>query len=556
MDTSRSLPGARACRLFTAALAALLFCSCGGGDGAGSTCSKSSQCPSGQGCDATGHCAALPCGGCLENQVCLDSGACAAAQGARCPSAGCPTGYDCKGGLCSLHCTLDRDCADPTLVCNAGTCAQCAFDADCAKVTGKPRCNGASGLCVQCSTALDCGAGKFCDATSRSCQTGCRQNGDCNLSAGERCDGATATAPGRCVQCTSDTDCAATPSAPACDPTTGRCVTCTADKYCNQSTPRCDPVTEACYQCLPANDASGSDCGYSPSAGAPKDPHNASVCDPASRSCTAGCKTDAQCGCPLDPTGQPTSCARRYKAERCDPALTSMPLLTGVTTEGGCVECTQNSQCKCKVQGSTGATAGCDAGWPQLGALNGARCVKDSSTGYGACQEGCDTDADCPTGKACGAAGTANAHKCVECTCDAANATADGTWCSDPVGTHALGGCAAGKVCDASSRTCRLKRYAEACSASSECGDPHDPTIGLCIEAPAICVLSSHPYGSATTYYCDPGKATGRCGIPCNDLQSNSCVAGAACPAGSCRTAKATEGSSGQYCVSSNCSTQ
>lgn len=563
--------------LLASVMLAALSAGCGGGDSAsdaGASCTKASQCKVGEGCDATGHCVALPCGGCQPDQVCQDSGTCAQAQGARCPTAGCPKGYSCnKNGVCSLPCTLDRDCGDPSLVCNpnTGTCAQCVFDSQCTAASGKPRCDPTSGNCVACLQPIDCASGRFCEQTTHLCQTGCKQNSDCNLSAGERCDGATASAPGRCVQCTADTDCSSSPSTPACDVAKGRCVGCAGDKYCNAGNPRCDPVAQLCVQCLPANNASGSDCGYQFVNGGPKDPHNALTCDPTAKQCVPGCQTDAQCGCPVDPgTGKPTTCARLHTGGHCDPTLTTMPGFTPpLASEGGCVECTQNIHCKCKVKGVTTAnTPECDANWPSLGALNGARCVRNTTTSYGECVEGCDTNADCPANKLCGAAGTANAHKCVECSCTAANAI-DNSWCNDPIGTNPIGGCGqvtggAYKVCDLQTLTCRLKRQNEVCDSSRECGDTTDKNLGQCVPGAQFCVKSSHAYlVNSPELFCDPGKLHGRCGIACDDPQTNSCNAGAgaACPSGSnCHTSTALDTppsgvATGKYCVSNKCNT-
>lgn len=558
---------------------AALSAACGGGDSssdAGASCTKSSQCAVGEGCDTTGHCVALPCGGCQPDQVCQDSGTCALAQGAKCPAAGCPKGYTCnKNNVCSLPCLRDRDCGDPSLVCNpnTGTCAQCVFDSQCTAVAGKPRCDPTSGNCVACLQPIDCSSGHFCEQATHLCQTGCKASSDCNLSAGERCDGATASAPGRCVQCTADADCSASPATPACDVAKGRCVGCAGDKYCNQANPRCDPVAQLCVQCLPVNNASGSDCGYPFVSGGPKDPHNAMTCDPTAKQCVPGCATDAQCGCPKDPgTGNPTNCARLHTGGHCDPTLKTMPGFTPpLDAEGGCVECTQNTHCKCKVKGVTTAnTPECDANWPQLGLLNGARCVRNATTSYGECVEGCDSNADCPAGRLCGASGTQNAHKCVDCSC-AAGTIVDNAWCNNPLDPNnpLAGGCGLTKegyplVCDSATLLCRLKRQSEVCDSSRECGDTKDPTVGQCVPGAKFCVKSSHGYlPNSPQLYCDPGKLHGRCGIACSDPDPNvnACTAGIPCPNGSaCHQSTSLDtppsgNASGQYCVSNNCKT-
>ena len=583
MPTFRLIPGpaVRAALLLCLSALALPGClaGCGsdapGGPDAGASCTKSSQCAAGEGC-ISNHCTPLPCGGCQPDEVCQDSGTCAPAQGAGCPSAGCPAGYTCNNNhVCSKPCAVDRDCGDPKLVCNpnSGTCAQCVFDSNCASVTGKPRCDATSGNCVACLQPIDCtsalGSGHYCDPTTHACAAGCKVNGDCNLANGERCDGATATTPGKCIQCTvatEGTDCNV--AAPACD-SNGKCVICTADKYCNPATPRCEPTSKTCVQCLPVHNATGEDCGYqfTGSPQPPKDPHNALTCDSAAKQCVAGCAGESQCGCPIDPaTKKPTNCSRRYLGEHCDPALTAMPNIAG-KAEGGCVECVANLDCHCKVKGSTAATPGCDANWPKLGGLNGARCVKDTAdNNFGKCQEGCDTNADCPSGRLCSLSGS-TAHTCVECSCASpAGNGPDANWCNDVADGNHLGGCglknSGQQVCDVHTLTCRLKRQSELCVASLECGDTLDPTVGQCIPGAKFCIKSAHAYSPGSPEKnCAAGAANGRCGVACNDPQNNFCDSGngIACPSQShCEQATAfdqppTGPNVGQYCVSTAC---
>jgi hypothetical protein len=598
------VPRAVACfALAPLCLAALAACSSGslprlpdGGlvtDG-GVLCTESEQCPAAQGC-IENICTPLPCGGCDSDQVCsVTSSTCVPAQGATCPplsAGGCPEGYSCNSNnVCSQPCTLDTDCPSG-LVCNSNTstCAQCIFDSNCASVAGKPRCDPTSGNCVACLEPIDCtstlGSDHFCDTNTNTCVTGCETSADCNLSNNEFCNGATSTTPGMCVQCTAATEATqCTVSAPACD-AAGQCVICTADHYCGPATPRCDTTTQTCVECLPANNANGSDCGYQFSSGGPRDPHDEAVCDPTAKDCVPGCATDVNCGCPVDPsTGKPTACAREYSQEHCDPTRTTSADVPDAGTEGACVECTANSHCFCKIEGNQGSTdpstgLACND-WPQAGSFDGARCVSDS------CVQGCDTNADCPADKLCSLSGP-TAHQCVECSC--ANSTindapgpcvagaTDCGWCSDPTTAGALGGCgpvhdladggssagAASQVCDALTLTCRLKRQDEACDRSEECGDPRDPTIGACIPGAQFCVQFAHAYApDSPNLYCSPGRVTGRCGIPCDDSQDNTCSEGVSCPSGStCKQATAVDQPpggiepSGEYCTANTCTT-
>lgn len=540
------------------ALAALAFNSgaCGGDtvDPNHRPCTRSRDCLTGEACVDL-FCKAVPCGGCDVGQVCVDP-TCVPAQGATCPATGCPTGYSCSaaGNVCNKVCVVDRDC-DTGTVCNSGACVQCVFDSQCTTVAGKPRCEPTKGQCVACLEPIDCtralGSGNYCEASTHTCAPGCKVDGDCNLSQGEICNGATATTPGKCVQCRNDGECNL--GAPACDPT-GHCVACTEDKYCTPGAPRCDGTTKTCVKCLPANDASGTDCGYNfpdqPGVPAHMDPHNALVCDATAKQCVVGCKVDANCGCPVKADGKPTDCPRRWTQERCDPNKTAMDGIVG-PTQGACVECNVNADCKCLVKGNE--TKPECVGNPRGGSLNGAQCDAPSAK----CVVGCDADADCPANRLCSLTG-ATAHTCVECSClnktvyDANLGFAG--WCNDPSNGFTGCGVASGGVqlvCDADTNACRKKRQSESCSTYLECGDPHDPKTGLCIPNLAICVFSSVPYAGSPRTYCAPGKNTGRCGIACVDNQTNTCTQDPAyCPTNTqCRSALEDNSHLGKYCV-------
>ena len=200
---SRAAPRTLARTLATALAFAALISACGGG----APPAGCPPCPSGQQCVA-GVCQtqALPCGGkCTQDQACSDAGQCVPAQGATCPSTGCPAGYPCNGTTCALICTLNSDCARG-FVCNPATnsCTQCVFNSDCSGVAGKPTCDSKKGICAQCTAAIDCsslGPAHYCAPATDTCQAGCLVDGDCSESAGEHCDGASGTTPGRCIQC-------------------------------------------------------------------------------------------------------------------------------------------------------------------------------------------------------------------------------------------------------------------------------------------------------------------------------------------------------------------
>lgn len=535
-----------------AVLASFLLACGQGKPGSDTPCQHDFDCKSGEGC-VGGTCQSLPCGGCQPDQACGTDGTCLTAQGAACAKVvSCPAAYPCNsGGICAKACTLNADC-DPGFVCNSGlkSCAQCTFNADCAGKPGKAVCDQDHGVCVDCNVDFDCvkalGSGHFCDA--HVCRVGCAKSEDCNASAGETCD--TSTTPGQCIQCHGNADCTSFGvDAQACDDT-GHCVKCwgptqaQANNFCGSGTPECNLTTRTCVACLVSNNQSGADCGDR--ATAPPDPHTALTCDPATNACVHGCQFDSQCGCPrtapgnlesdcVDPDG---TTHRNPDQEHCDKNRTTMAGVSGATV-GACVQCTTSTHCEYKIKGTT-LYAG------RYATLNGARCLSDT------CVEGCDTDADCwpdhltSNGETCHLGSGANNHKCVSCECDSPGA--DLSWCDSAR-------CGSGKVCDVATLSCRLKNQGEQCLHSNECGDTHDPTIGACLGAGALCVFSSHDgCGTGGVLLCSAGSQFGRCGVPCNDFCGNQCVSGTGCPSGSrCRQASDQDGSSNSICVASTC---
>ena len=538
------------------ALLALCLLSCGGGKPSSSvSCQHDKDCPAGQGCLAQ-VCEVLPCGGCQPEEACGADGKCVLAQGATCADHTCPASYPCHGTICSKACTLNADC-DSGFICNSQLkgCAECANNDQCAGKAGRTRCDADNGVCAACNVNIDCGSGHYCDA--HACKPGCKSTNDCNAGLGETCD--LTSTPGKCIQCRTKADCQPFGSTQSACDDTNHCVQCygatqnEANNSCDSQHPECDLRIKQCVACLPANNESGKDCGY-PNAGA-RDPHYATTCDPATNSCRDGCAGDAQCGCPRTaPGGAESSCARLPGQEHCDPNRTTMAGAPG-TTLGACVECFKNNtHCAYRKKGSTqygGAYA----------TLNGARCDPNLDS----CIEGCDADADCPSGRICHLAGSndPNSHKCVECTCD--NPSSDGAFCLTTLaGPAACANDAQGRtrVCDSASLLCRLKREGEACGSSTECGDRTDPaTADGCLAsssygsqagtARGFCAASYSPtIGPAVT--CTPG----RCAVFCSDLQQNLCFAGSpgvACPAGThCRQATEVGGDPNKVCVQDN----
>ena len=439
-------------RTLAAALLALLA-ACGpkgssGANAAGATtCTMPTDCPSGQGC-VNGLCQSLACGGCDADQVCGPSGACIAAEGAACPTAGCPTGFACTPAqFCSRSCTLDGDCrgvgGGAAVYCNGdlGHCAECRFDADCPG-GAKKVCDAGTGKCVGCTSGKDCGAGNYCEPGSKVCKPGCLETADCAPSL--RCVGATASAPGRCVQCTAATEGTDCPGQ-RCDAAAGACVDCLTNHDCPGQPGQdihCAPMHK-CVQCLVDADCPA---------------HETLVCDAAANKCVRGCRTDAQCPLPTNTTF-------------CDPAAApGYPL-------GNCYQCVKDSDCD-NPPGSGHP--------PETSShlTSGSIC----NTVAHACKQGaCSTDARCaapgdaaPLPRCSTYSAFPLYHQCVECLSDAD--------CARNTTDYRI-------ICDASPRngqppnwTCRQYLPGQTCQHSYQCGDPSGIYNPGCSGGTSFCV--------------------------------------------------------------------
>ena len=542
-------PFALAAFLCTASLYACSSGKSGSPDG-GFPCVHDKDCPAGQQCSQN-ICQSLPCGGCLPDQACSASGACVTAQGSGCADGSniCPADYPCNGQICAKPCLLDHDC-DPGTLCNSNvhSCVQCEFNSQCASVVGKSNCDATTGNCVACNVNIDCtktlGAGHVCEA--HKCVEGCLSNNDCNAGNNERCTVQSGTTPGKCIQCASDGECTA-PGLHACDPT-GHCVQCggtsqtQANTYCGQGTPECELVTSRCVQCLPANDASGLDCGTK--INGVRDSHSAMTCDPHSFACVPGCQGESQCGCPRNSSGEENclnpdnATGRNPGQEHCDPAATSMVGFTGAT-EGACVQCRVGTNADCY--------------YLRTGSVIGERCVNDS------CTQGCDSTADCTSGYQChigNVSNDPNNHKCVQCGCAAGSTLDDGAYCLDSV--HCPGDAnGLPQVCDAATLLCRKKRTAETCVHSKECGDAFDPALANsgCIPA-QFCAYDYHPTTGSDLFCSSPHGVSGKCAPACQGSSTNDCGDGVThCPNGTlCKQAdNETAPSATPHCVANSC---
>jgi hypothetical protein len=183
-------------------------------------------------------------------------------------------------------------------------CVQCLTNSNCP--TAMSQC--LNGTCVACVTSSDCGNGTtpVCWPGNHTCHAACGEGGaTCPMGMGQPsvCD----TTTGACVGCRSSMDCPT--AAPVCDSTGMRCVQCQADNNCTGTTPHCDPATLTCAACVtnahctnPAMPVCRTSFGFMGM----------------SRSCQAGCTSDAQC--------------TDAGATVCD-------------STGNCVQCLDNSTC-------------------------------------------------------------------------------------------------------------------------------------------------------------------------------------------------------------------
>ena len=93
---------------------------------------------------------------------------------------------------------------------------RCARDEECVGNAGGPVCDAVSGRCVACTATRDvCPTGRFCDTTSNTCLTGCRDDDACAALAGD-----------------AGADASVLPAARRCDRTTRACVECVTDDHC------------------------------------------------------------------------------------------------------------------------------------------------------------------------------------------------------------------------------------------------------------------------------------------------------------------------------------
>ena len=379
-----------------------------GGTDAGVACASSKDCPSTYTC-TQGVCAPKQTGGgctagtCPAHQFCGKDGSCVASGQQRCQSSSdCGGGFTCDPNtqLCVESCVTTADCASPEVCNNAlGYCAECTFDTDCNDPT-RLHCNQATGQCVACTVAGQCSAGNYCALAAgvsnpNTCQPGCLNDSDCDIST--HCD-RPGTDPGRCVQCTVTTeaqDCTS-PGQPVCDPSTQLCVQCVRDGQCG--TQVCDLSSNTCVDCLDDTTC-----------------NQGQVCDPSGHTCVAGCADAAHDNARCPPPGDTVN-------TKCDEGRGSF---------GQCVQCLGQPDCALgQICDPTGhCVAGCNgsATCPKSDPV----CDLLANNGQGQCVQ-CRSDGDCPAPNLhCDTSASSPTYEQCLCLAQGASCTASGD-CGNP----------------------------------------------------------------------------------------------------------------------------
>jgi hypothetical protein len=231
---------------------------------------------------------------------------------------------------------------------------------------GPPGGNATPQTIVQnpCSADSDCNQGQggtqlVC--SSGSCVTGCNQASDCP--ADQSCD--QSTSPGSCTaQCQS-----------------GNC-SCTSDEQCDNGATQSGVVCSN-GACVSGCDGAG-DCDQNHACDQTTTP---GTCSQPCASGQCACATDSQCNGGQNFTG--TICGGSSLCiQGCNGAddCPSTQACDQSTTPGTCSQPCASGQCACA------ADAQCNGGQPNTGVICGPN---------GSCLQGCNADADCPTGQTC-----------------------------------------------------------------------------------------------------------------------------------------------------------
>ena len=272
----------------------------------GCTGGAQTGCPGGLVCTSqnnqVGSCVACvadsDCGGAHSGLVCNAGHACV--LGCRGDGNGCSAGLTCTSqdaalGKC-VGCLTDANCGGPKSgsVCDTDkqTCTVGCKGTDGNGCSGNLVCtsmNGATGNCAGCVHDSDCGpanGGAVCEATSHTCQAGCR------AAEGSGCAGnlvctSTTQEIGSCVGCLTDANCGDAKSGIVCDVSTRQCkVGCRgAEGNACSGNLVCTSVDDKIGKCAACT--KDADCG---------DAKSGLFCDTTTLSCQVGCHSGGN-GC-------------------------------------------------------------------------------------------------------------------------------------------------------------------------------------------------------------------------------------------------------------------
>jgi len=179
---------------------------------------------------------------------------------------------------------------------SADAATSCGASTDCLD-PARPVCDTSTGVCVQCTpTEGDCGHGKYCDATTHTCEAGCADDSGCTGGSGLHCDPATHQCVG-CVtddQCPLGSICSSSACVPGCTQQHGcpnpetccgtSCVDLTSDPaHCGDCNMQCPGAPHAAATCASsvcgfACNSGFGDCDLDPSNGCEHDIGSGGVC--------------------------------------------------------------------------------------------------------------------------------------------------------------------------------------------------------------------------------------------------------------------------------------
>jgi hypothetical protein len=432
----------------------------------------------------------------------------------------------------------------------------CSSDADCTTSPEGPVCDTSSSSCVECLPSNDvCEVGTYCAGTT--CEPGCDDDADCNVSQGSGSGGGGAGGSGG----EPGTGGSAPMTPLTCNAADHTCNGCTVDEACPPGT-LCDLASAVCIPgCSPKQEChTDHECCSGQCANVLVDEPHCGTCDtpcePAGGEgvCSAGtcqiasctsplddCDDDPTNGCESDPAIDPANCGGCRNA--CTPMTNAQPgCVAGVCALGACspmyADCDGISSNGCEVNLNSSST-NCGQCGNACDLLNANAACQAGLCSVSSCKAGY---ADCDGGDAsgCEVSTQSDPANCGSCdnACSFANANAGCT-----AGACTLGACAAPfancNVSTADGCEINLNTSTQNCGA---CG-----TLCAPANATGACSNGGCAVGACNAGYadCDGAAANGcevnlntstvHCGA-CGDACSSN-GGTASCAAGSCAIA-------------------